>query len=116
MQVLCYFYMEMLHLNRLWDLLFMCIACVRLSSFKKAITKVEDSGEHSILETGEIYLDSIMKDLRELYSEVEVKVEDPVVSFCETVVESYSMKCFAKMFCHKTEHWEESNASSNNDL
>jgi U5 small nuclear ribonucleoprotein component len=34
--------------------------------------------------------------LRELYSEVEVKVADPVVSFCETVVESSSMKCFAE--------------------
>ncbi|OIT30916.1 110 kda u5 small nuclear ribonucleoprotein component clo [Nicotiana attenuata] len=40
--------------------------------------------------------DSIMKDLRELYSEVEVKVADPVVSFCETVVETSSIKCFAE--------------------
>ena len=37
-----------------------------------------------------------MKDLRELYSEVEVKVADPVVSFCETVVETSSLKCFAE--------------------
>ncbi|KAJ1394115.1 Ribosomal protein S5 domain 2-type fold, subgroup [Sesbania bispinosa] len=36
-----------------------------------------------------------MKDLRKLYSKVEVKVADPVVSFCETV-ESSSMKCFAE--------------------
>ncbi|KAI4377177.1 hypothetical protein MLD38_014852 [Melastoma candidum] len=61
-----------------------------------AITKVEESGEHTVLGTGELYLDSIMKDLRELYSEVEVKVADPVVSFCETVVESSSMRCFAE--------------------
>ncbi|KAE8680515.1 SNRNP200 protein [Hibiscus syriacus] len=54
-------------------------------SYPLAITKVEESGEHTILGTGELYLDSIMKDLRELYSEVEVKVADPVVSFCETV-------------------------------
>ncbi|KAJ0988197.1 hypothetical protein J5N97_006553 [Dioscorea zingiberensis] len=65
-------------------------------SYPLAITKVEESGEHTILGTGEIYLDSIMKDLRELYSEVEVKVADPVVSFCETVVETSSMKCFAE--------------------
>ncbi|CAI0438153.1 unnamed protein product, partial [Linum tenue] len=65
-------------------------------SYPLAITKVEESGEHTILGTGELYLDSIMKDLRELYSEVEVKVADPVVSFCETVVESSSMKCFAE--------------------
>ncbi|KAL9248710.1 110 kDa U5 small nuclear ribonucleoprotein component CLO-like protein [Drosera capensis] len=65
-------------------------------SYPLAITKVEESGEHTILGTGELYLDSIMKDLRELYSEVEVKVADPVVSFCETVVETSSMKCFAE--------------------
>ncbi|PKI66741.1 110 kDa U5 small nuclear ribonucleoprotein component CLO [Punica granatum] len=65
-------------------------------SYPLAITKVEESGEHTILGTGELYLDSIMKDLRELYSEVEVKVADPVVSFCETVVESSSMRCFAE--------------------
>ncbi|KAK4753930.1 hypothetical protein SAY87_002034 [Trapa incisa] len=65
-------------------------------SYPLAIKKVEESGEHTILGTGELYLDSIMKDLRELYSEVEVKVADPVVSFCETVVESSSMRCFAE--------------------
>ncbi|KAM1249768.1 hypothetical protein ACFX2G_033099 [Malus domestica] len=42
-------------------------------SYTLAITKVEESGKHTILGTGELYLDSIMKDLRELYLEVEVK-------------------------------------------
>lgn len=65
-------------------------------SYPLAITKVEESGEHAILGTGEMYLDSLMKDLRELYAEVEVKVADPVVSFCETVVETSSLKCFAE--------------------
>lgn len=65
-------------------------------SYPLAVTKVEESGEHTILGTGEIYLDSLMKDLRELYAEVEVKVADPVVSFCETVVETSSLKCFAE--------------------
>ena len=37
-----------------------------------------------------------MKDLRELYSEVEVKVADPAVTFAETVVETSSLKCFAE--------------------
>ena len=36
------------------------------------------------------------QDLRELYAEVEVKVADPVVAFCETVVETSSLKCFAE--------------------
>ena len=37
-----------------------------------------------------------MQDLRELYADIEVKVADPVVSFCETVVETSSLKCFAE--------------------
>ena len=65
-------------------------------SYPLAVTKVEESGEHTIMGTGEIFLDSLMKDLRELYSEVEVKVADPVVTFCETVVETSSLKCFAE--------------------
>lgn len=65
-------------------------------SYPALTTKVEESGEHTIFGTGELYLDSAMKDLRELYSDVEVKVADPVVSFCETVVETSSLKCFAE--------------------
>ena len=65
-------------------------------SYPAAVTKVEESGEHTILGTGEMFLDSVMKDLRELYSEVEVKVADPAVTFAETVVETSSLKCFAE--------------------
>jgi len=57
---------------------------------------VEESGEHVILGTGELYMDCVMHDLRHLYSDIEVKVADPVVSFCETVVESSSLSCFAQ--------------------
>jgi U5 small nuclear ribonucleoprotein component len=57
-------------------------------SYPLAITKVEESGEHTILGTGELYLDSIMKDLRELYSEVEVKV--------------FVSSCFLFFFLQKT--------------
>jgi 116 kDa U5 small nuclear ribonucleoprotein component len=39
---------------------------------------------------------TMTQDLRELYSEIEVKVADPVVSFCETVVETSQLKCFAE--------------------
>jgi len=65
-------------------------------SYPLAATRVEESGEHTVLGTGELFLDSLMKDLREVYAEVEVKVADPVVSFCETVVETSSLKCFAE--------------------
>ncbi|KAJ8313489.1 hypothetical protein KUTeg_008050 [Tegillarca granosa] len=58
--------------------------------------KVEESGEHIVLGTGELYLDCVMHDLRKMYSEIDIKVADPVVSFCETVVETSSLKCFAE--------------------
>ncbi|OTF81239.1 hypothetical protein BLA29_009769 [Euroglyphus maynei] len=59
-------------------------------------TRVEESGEHIILGTGELYLDCVMHDLRKMYSEIDIKVADPVVSFCETVVETSQIKCFAE--------------------
>lgn len=65
-------------------------------SYPALSTRVEESGEHTIFGTGELYLDSAMKDLRELYGDVEVKVADPVVSFCETVLETSALKCFAE--------------------
>ncbi len=76
--------------------------------------------------TGELYLDCVMHDLRKMYSEIgeivarlipynmavksepshvivlnapppaDIKVADPVVAFCETVVETSSLKCFAE--------------------
>ncbi|KAF6773167.1 hypothetical protein AHF37_07346, partial [Paragonimus kellicotti] len=64
-------------------------------SYPLLTTKVEESGERIIRGTGELYLDCVMHDLRKLYSDIEVKVADPVVAFCETVVETSSLKCFA---------------------
>jgi U5 small nuclear ribonucleoprotein component len=60
-------------------------------------TRVEESGEHVLFGTGELYMDCVMHDLRHVYSDVEVKVADPVVSFRETVVDSSSLKCFAEV-------------------
>ncbi|XP_041479034.1 116 kDa U5 small nuclear ribonucleoprotein component-like [Lytechinus variegatus] len=65
-------------------------------SYPLITTKVEESGEHVILGTGELYLYCVMHDLRKMYSEIDIKVADPVVSFCETVVETSSLKCFAE--------------------
>ncbi|XP_065683587.1 116 kDa U5 small nuclear ribonucleoprotein component isoform X2 [Hydra vulgaris] len=65
-------------------------------SYPLVTTKVEDSGEHILLGTGELYLDCVLHDLRKMYSEIEIKVADPVVTFCETVVETSSLKCFAE--------------------
>lgn len=65
-------------------------------SYPLVHTKVEESGEHIILGTGEIYLDSVLHDLRRMFSEIEIKVSDPVTKFCETVVETSALKCYAE--------------------
>ncbi|KAE8200390.1 hypothetical protein A4X06_0g1549 [Tilletia controversa] len=59
-------------------------------------TKVEESGEHVVLGTGEVMLDSVLHDLRKVFAEIEVKVSDPVVQFRETVVETSAVKCYAQ--------------------
>lgn len=68
-------------------------------AYPMAVTRVEESGEHVVFGTGELYLDCIMHDLRHVYSNIEVKVADPVVGFRETVVETSSIKCFAEVCC-----------------
>ncbi|GAA5927895.1 hypothetical protein JCM3775_002757 [Rhodotorula graminis] len=58
-------------------------------------TRVEESGEHVLVGTGELYLDCALHDLRKMFAEIEIKVSDPVVRFCETVVETSALKCYA---------------------
>jgi U5 small nuclear ribonucleoprotein component len=65
-------------------------------TYPLAVTKVEESGEHVLLGTGEVAMDCMLADLRKMYSDIEVKVADPVVTFTETVIESSSLKCFAE--------------------
>lgn len=59
-------------------------------------TRVEESGEHVIVGTGELYLDCVMHDLRRMFAEIEIKLSDPVTRFCETVVETSALKCYAE--------------------
>ncbi|KAL1919373.1 uncharacterized protein VTP21DRAFT_2066 [Calcarisporiella thermophila] len=65
-------------------------------SYLIVVTKVEESGEHVIFAPGELYLDCVLHDLRRLYAEIELKVADPVVRFCETVMETSALKCYAE--------------------
>ena len=58
-------------------------------------TKVEESGEHVVLGTGELYMDCVLHDLRMIYAEMDVKVSDPVTRFCETCVDQSAIKCYA---------------------
>lgn len=64
-------------------------------SYPLISTKVEESGEHIILGTGELYMDCVLHDLRRLYADMDIKVSDPVTRFCETVVETSATKCYA---------------------
>lgn len=66
-------------------------------SYPMSTTRVEESGEHVLFGTGEIYLDCVMHDLRTIYSDIEIKVADPVVGFRETVVETSSVKCISEV-------------------
>ncbi|KAH8701153.1 putative U5 snRNP component Snu114 [Talaromyces proteolyticus] len=64
-------------------------------SYPLISTKVEESGEHVILGTGELYMDCVLHDLRRLYAEMELKVSDPVTRFCETVIETSAIMCYS---------------------
>jgi U5 small nuclear ribonucleoprotein component len=59
-------------------------------------TRVEETGEHLVTGTGELYLDCVFHDLRKLYADIEIKVSDPSVSFCETVTDTSTIKCYAE--------------------
>lgn len=65
-------------------------------SYPLVTTKVEESGEHVVLGTGELYMDCVLHDLRRLYAEMEIKVSDPVTRFCETCIETSAIKCYAR--------------------
>lgn len=65
-------------------------------SYPLLITKVEESGEHILIGTGEVYLDCVMHDLRLMYSEIEIEVSDPSVCFCETVINTSGINCVAE--------------------
>ena len=70
-------------------------------SYPLSDVKIEDSGEHIIFGTGELYLDCLMQDLRTVFSDIEVKVSEPFVSISETVADASSSKCVCETPNHK---------------
>ncbi|KAF2155797.1 P-loop containing nucleoside triphosphate hydrolase protein [Myriangium duriaei CBS 260.36] len=64
-------------------------------SYPLVTTKVEESGEHILLGTGELYMDCVLHDLRKLYANMDIKISDPVTRFCETVVDTSAIQCYA---------------------
>lgn len=81
-------------------------------SYPLLVTKVEESGEHVLLGTGELFIDCVLHDLRRMYTEIEIKVADPSVTFCETIIDTSSIKCYAEtlnkknkvLFCSHEQH------------
>jgi small GTP-binding protein len=57
--------------------------------------KVEESGEHVIFGSGELYLDSLLFELRAL-TKIDIKVSDPVTKFSETVIDQSFTKISIK--------------------
>ncbi|KAH0786323.1 hypothetical protein GPJ56_009709 [Histomonas meleagridis] len=53
--------------------------------------------EHTLLGTGEMYLDCVMYDIRNTFQSIEVKVSDPFVVFNETVENKSLTICEAKI-------------------
>jgi len=49
--------------------------------------KIQDSGEHVIVTTGEIHLQKCVDDLILIYAGIEVNVSSPIVPFRETIVQ-----------------------------
>eukprot|EP01029_Cantina_marsupialis_P020376 TRINITY_DN4773_c0_g1_i1.p1 TRINITY_DN4773_c0_g1~~TRINITY_DN4773_c0_g1_i1.p1 ORF type:complete len:971 (+),score=330.09 TRINITY_DN4773_c0_g1_i1:186-3098(+) len=56
----------------------------------------EESGEQVILGTSEIQLDCALHELREVHTNIEVKVADPMIALCETVSETSFMRSFSE--------------------
>jgi elongation factor 2 len=58
---------------------------------------IEESGEHIIAGAGELHLEICLKDLQDDFmGGAEIIVSDPVVSFCETVLEKSSYTVMSK--------------------
>ena len=70
----------------------------RVSKFYPSLrTKMEESGECLVYGTGELYLDCALFDLRNTFPDgtpLEVRITEPLVSFCETVADVSYLKCY----------------------
>lgn len=61
--------------------------------------QVEESGEHVILGTGELYLDCVMHDLRKMYSEIDIKVR-VLTAFLFITTGLLKPYCVGLRICH----------------
>lgn len=51
-------------------MIFLTIQCIVALLMYHCVSQVEESGEHIVRGTGELYLDCVMHDLRKMYSDI----------------------------------------------
>jgi elongation factor 2 len=56
----------------------------------------EESGEHIIAGCGELHLEICLKELEKEHAQIPIIVNDPVVSYRETVSQKSSQVCLSK--------------------
>jgi 116 kDa U5 small nuclear ribonucleoprotein component len=56
-------------------------------AYPMAKTCMEESGEHVLFGTGELYMDCMLHDRRHVYAYEEVKIGDPLLALQEIVLE-----------------------------
>ena len=61
------------------------------------MTKVEDRGEHTLIGSGELFMDCVLRDWRERIGAVNVTISEPVVPFIETVRDTSAIQCDTDM-------------------
>ena len=65
-----------------------------VKSYPLCQTKVEESGEHIIIGSGELYLDCLMHDIRLVFNDkFELKISEPFIAIAETVADASLVKC-----------------------
>ena len=76
------------------------------------VRKVEESGEHVVLGTGELYMDCVMHDLRVMYADAEVTTNiyisptAPAVPTCSLVQYVVFVKASSGVFVLLTLRWQ----------
>lgn len=62
-------------------------------SYLACVIKVEESGEHVVLGPGELYMDCMLHDLRNVFTDdLEIRVSDPMTKFSETCIDMPTTK------------------------
>ncbi|EGW33048.1 ATP dependent RNA helicase and U5 mRNA splicing factor [Spathaspora passalidarum NRRL Y-27907] len=58
-------------------------------SYLASVITVEESGEHVILAPGQLYMDCILHDLRNFFTDgLEIRISDPMTKFSETCIDT----------------------------